>query len=128
MATATTAIVDTNPAFWEQWEQLGHAVVAQAVEDYANARKIIETRATAYEKQATGSDHYNPVADIARYERFFRSRYFACICPTYDGHELFDILKSGGWRMVHRVRHFTPKAGVERTVVDTRKGRRNNNA
>lgn len=120
MAKATTATVDTNPAFWERWEQLGHAVVAQAVEDYATARKLEE------KKQFQDWDlcHYDVRMEMGYYEQFFTSKYFSYICPKYDGHELLNILQRGGWRMVHKIRHYTPKSGVERSVIDTRAGRK----
>lgn len=90
---------DTNPVFWQQWEQLGHAVVLQACRDYATARRMME------KKPNPDSAHYNPLADIGYYETFFRSKYFGRICPKFDGHQLFDILKSGGWRSVPKGHH-----------------------
>ena len=108
--TAGTPEPDTNPVFWRCWEQLGHAVVLQACRDYASARKKLEKRAATWSEQATGSDRYNPMVDIARYEKFFRSKYFAYICPKFDGHMMFDRLKSGGWRNIPKGHHhYTPK-------------------
>ena len=102
---AGTPHPDTNPVFWQCWEQLGHAVVLQACRDYANARKKLEKNAVVCADQATGSDHYNPIVDINRYEKFFRSKYFAYICPKFDGHQMFDILKNGGWRNIPKGHH-----------------------
>ena len=86
------ATLDTNPVFYRQWEQLGHAVVILACKDYASARKRNSEQA---------------VLDV--FEKFFRSKYFGRICPAYDGHELFEILVSGGWRKIPRMHHYTPQ-------------------
>lgn len=96
-------VLDTNPQFWWCWEQLGHAVVIQACMDYANARKMLERHPNR------DSAHYNPMVDIGYYEKFFRSKYFAYICPKFDGHELYDKLKSGGWRHIPKGHHHYPK-------------------
>ena len=93
---------DTNHVFWRCWEQLGHAVVLQACRDYASARKKLEKKSTDF---TVGSDHYNPMLDIAIYEKFFRSKYFCYICPKFDGHELFDKLRDGGWRHIPKGHH-----------------------
>ena len=107
--TAGTPEPDTNPVFWRCWEQLGHAVVLQACRDYSNARKKLEKNAAVCAEQTTGSDHYNPIADINIYEKFFRSKYFAYICPKYDGHTMFDRLKNGGWRNIPKGHHHYTK-------------------
>lgn len=92
-------IIDTRPPLWREWEQLGHAVAAQAVLDYANARKRESGKRSG---EDPGGDHYDPAKDMKYYRKFFYSGYFTRICPKYDGKELFDALESGGWKTVSK--------------------------
>ena len=101
---AGTPHPDTNPVFWRCWEQLGHAVVLQAVRDYASAQRMLLRQKNKDQK------HFNPLAEIGYYETFFRSKYFGYICPKYDGHELLDILKNGGWKHIPRTHRYAKQA------------------
>lgn len=123
--TAGTPEPDTNPVFWRCWEQLGHAVVLQACRDYASARKKLEKNAVAWQDQETGSDHYNPMVEFSRYEKFFRSKYFAYICPKYDGHTLFDRLKNGGWKTIPKGHHHYTQKHVFSVYADYYKPKAN---
>ena len=90
-------VIDTRPPLWWAWEQLGHAVAAQAVLDYANARKRESRNKSSHDP---GGDHYDPAREMKYYRKFFESGYFTRICPKYDGKQLFDALESGGWKTV----------------------------
>lgn len=100
---AGTPQPDASPTFWQNWRQLGHAVVIQAIYDYANARKLQEKNTCP--KSRT---HFNPLSEVGLYERFFRSQYFAHICPGYDGHKLLEILEGGKWKHLPKMHHTTP--------------------
>ena len=112
-------VLDTNPVFWRCWEQLGHAVVLQACRDYANARRMLEKHPNP------DSAHYNPLVDIGYYEKFFRSKYFCYICPKFDGHMMFDRLKSGGWRHIPKSHHHYTKHAVYSVKTDYYKPKAN---
>lgn len=93
---AGTPEPDVRPEFWNCWRQLGHAVVARAVYDYARAKK----------KAPKDKDGFDYAREIGYYEKFFRSRYFSYICPDYSGPKLLEILESGGWKNVRVTKHF----------------------
>ena len=89
---------DTNPEFWYCWEQLGMAVAVRAVHDYVAIQKRIDRLNRTDEKA------YNYQLELRKYRRFFHSKYFAYICPAYDGWELYDRLEQC-WRHLPRVHH-----------------------
>ena len=91
---AGTPEPDARPEFWYCWRQLGHAVVARAIYDYCMVKKRI-----AKDKDGFYYGHEN-------YEKFFHSKYFAYICPDFDGVKLLEILDNGGWKNVHTTKHF----------------------
>lgn len=89
---------NTNPPFWREWRQLGHAVVLRAVYDYAKARKkAVRDRCGFYYAN-----------ELGYYEKFFCSQYFAHICPDYDGHKLLEILEGGKWQHLPKLHRVTP--------------------
>ena len=90
-------IIDTRPAFWREWEQLGMAVVAKAASDYATARKREHKKLTGKDP---GGDHYDPAVEMSYFKTFFESGYFTRICPKYDGKKMFALLEGGGWKKV----------------------------
>lgn len=94
--------LDTNPVFWRQWEQLGHAVVLRAVADYITLRKRIDRL-----NRIDGED-YGYREQLRVIERFFRSKRFGRICPEYDGYILLDKLETD-WKAVKRLHHYTKK-------------------
>lgn len=93
-------MINTNPDFWEQWEQLGQAVAVQAIRDYAKLKRKL-----AKGVPVQNMNTYDFVSDIRHYERFFRSKYFGRICPEYDGYMLLEMLNAGWWKKIPRVHH-----------------------
>ena len=91
-------MADADPVFWREWEQLGHAVVVQAVEDYIHIRKMEAKMALAGEMSG----------EMKCIHRFFRSKYFGRICPEYDGWELLDMLNDN-WHLIKKGHHYTRK-------------------
>ena len=89
--------IDTRPENWREWEQLGHAIAARAIADYATARKRIS------KNEGKGWDRFDPTLEINVYRKFFRSKYFSIICPKYDGGELLKALEDGAWKKVPRM-------------------------
>lgn len=106
---AGTPEPDARPEFWQCWRQLGHAVVARAVYDYARAKR----------KAPKDGDNYDYSREMGYYQKFFRSKYFAYICPDYDGATLLEILDSGGWQKVRTMKHFgyRPTAKKEKVYI-----------
>ena len=106
-------MLDTNPPFWDRWEHLGYAVVLRAVQDYSQARRLLERRKDGSGRKRYKKDgpleKYDPLDDMWYYARFFRSRYFGAICPGLDGHQMFAMLESGLWRKVPRTAHHAKK-------------------
>lgn len=98
------AVIDTRPAFWKEWEQLGCAVAAQAACDYAKAKK----REIKEISTDPGGDHYDTVKEMHYYKKFFESGYFTRICPNYDGKEIYACLESGGWKKIVRMYRYSP--------------------
>ena len=91
---------DTNPLFWRCWLQLGQAVACQAVKDYVYLQKKLHKCQVTEDKEG-----YLPRDEEIR--RFFHSKYFAYICPRFDGWELYDRLQNGGWKHLPRVHNHT---------------------
>ena len=89
---------DTNPVFWREWRQLGHAVVIMAVEDYVSLRKKID--------KLDDTDEYGYRDQLAAIERFFRSKRFGRMCPEYDGYILLGRLETN-WRHIKRLHRYT---------------------
>lgn len=98
-----SASTDTNPEFWYCWEQLGQAVAVRAVYDYVSLQKKINKLRVAEDKD------YNCMRDADFFEQFFRSKYFAYICPKYDGWELYDKLQSC-WNHLPKVHNYAKHA------------------
>ena len=95
---------DTNPPFWQEWKQLGHAVVIRAVYDYIGVRKKQAKLDILRDAQYRYSD------ELSHFERFFKSRYFGLICPDYDGWEMYNLLEYN-WKNLYRM-HRGHKAPV----------------
>lgn len=91
-------MLDPNPLFWERWEHLGLSVVKQAIEDYAYLQKQLHGVWVAKDK-----DGYQPKEE--EIEKFMKSKYYAYICPRFDGWKLYDYLKAGGWRNIPRMQN-----------------------
>jgi hypothetical protein len=101
----TMSVIDTRPAYWQEWEQLGIAVVAKAASDYATARKRENKKQTGTDP---GGDHFDPALEMDYYKQFFESGYFTRICPRYDGKLMWNLLENGGWKKIVRMYRYRP--------------------